>query len=96
MAYKKKHRRFTDWEYKSSRLIKEEVGNQIQFKRIIYYQRFDRVLNVIENKEEILLTPAKSCSAVDIYSAERSEWFAFKEIERKLNQKALKEYYSNT
>lgn len=94
IAYRKKHRRFTDWTYKSNSLFKEEVGNQSRLKRIFYYERTDKVLNIIETKEEIMLTPIQGQSNSDFYKAEAAEWFKYKQHHQSLIEKEARQHYS--
>ena len=93
LVYRKRNRRFTDWKYKSNRLFQEEVGGQVQFKRIFYYERTDKVLNTIETKEEIMLTPIQGQSNSDFYRAEAEEWFKYKQRHQSLIEKEARQYY---
>lgn len=94
IAYRKKHRRFTDWVYKSNRQSTEEVGSQIQIKRVFYYERFDRVLNITETKEDVRITLLKGRTENERYAEELDEWFAFKKTEKVLIDQEVQRYYS--
>lgn len=94
IAYRKKHRRYTDWVYKSNRLFEEEVNGQIQFKRIFYLERTHRVHNLTEIKEEIMITPVQGRSNKDYYKAEAEEWFKWRQHQTSLIAKEVQQRYS--
>lgn len=93
VAYRKKHRRFTDWEYKFSNHKREIVGDRMQIKRTFHFERHDRVLNTIEIKEDIRLTPISNYN--NLQAEEMAEWLAYKRIEKPFMDKKLKDYYNN-
>lgn len=81
IAYRKKHRRFTEWEFQFSRLDRETIGDRMQFKRTYYYERFDRVLNITETHEDIKVTPIKDYD--NIKAEEFAEWLINKNFEKR-------------
>lgn len=52
IAYRNKNKRFTDWEFKYSRVNKMWDNNGNKYVRIEVYERFDRVLNIKEERQE--------------------------------------------
>lgn len=92
LAYRKKHRRFTDWEYKYNHHLNERVGSKMQIRRTFYFERLDRVTNTIEIKEDVKITPINDYD--NLKAEEFSEWLAFKTIEKRFTDQKLKEYYS--
>lgn len=93
MTYRKKHRRFTDWDYKYTRQANEKVGNHMQIKRTFIFERFDRFTNAVEIKEDIRITPIKDYD--NLKAEEFAEWLSCKTIEKRFNDQKVMEYYSS-
>jgi hypothetical protein len=92
IAYRKKHRRFTDWEYKYARSKNEMLGNSMQIRRTFYFERLDKLTNIVEVREEVKITPIRD---YDNFKAEEmAEWLAYKNYEKKFMDIKLKSSFT--
>jgi cell shape-determining protein MreC len=87
-AYYKKHQRFTDWEFKNTRVMRNSVNNGYQFQRVEYFERFDRELNEIEKFENIIPIPIKDeLGEVNSLFMERVRYESTVEFKRRQERK---------
>lgn len=93
IAYRKKHRRFTDWEYQFCKSEKKEVDGQLVIERKFIYERFDRVLQITERKEELTSTTLSNQSNIE--NSDFAEWLRYKAKEQALTDAKVRAYYSN-